>query len=1802
MIASFTGKKAACFLFFIMLLISTCVCLPIVSTADENVVYVSYSNGNDGNAGTAESPLKTTTAAINALQAGGTVVITDRYTMDSDISTVAGLPTYAEPAHTGEITFTSVYDGVDYRQKGAVLYFPKKMTYSCSGNVIFQDITFESQAVEVYMVGNFNSIHFAKGFEAKNTSGDAKFLFAIGGYLAPQSADLPADKDSNITIESGAFKRVMGFSWQKGTAIYTFTGTANITVSGGAIDVLYGGSALNHYSGNLRLTVSGGTHGTIYAAGDVTRPLLGTAEIRLLGGSVKNIYINNVIGNAALVLENGKLTGEASVSYKSDELAADAKDSVKKLFYNTENFKETLASSIAGITAKEGYGDLKNIDTASLLESQEITPITPPEKPPVTPPEITEFPTGAGTPASANAAYVSSAKGNDQNAGTKAAPFQTITKAIESLSATGGVVVLTDRYVMGENTEILNEVRTYTEPEHIGKITITGIYDGVNYGAKGAQIYFPEKMTYNLNGDTTFEYLTITSDANDVYFAGQFHKMEFGEGFICKNTLGQAKFAFAIGGYYSPHTWSLPSDLDAHIIIRSGSFKRIMGFAYVKGVATFTFTGTAYITVYDGHIDRIYGGTSLNHYGGSSKIRVEGGSLGDIYAAGDATRRLNGSATIELMDGTIKNLFINNVLGDTDILLDRADLSALQVSYANETIANLAYGSKISLRYNSVFHNAEWVNSLEGLTEIERFGAVYLKQGALGDGKSADTPTGNLDTAIKLLANGGGSVVVIGNYNVKDYTEPEHAEAIRFVGQAENLSGGSLTINGTWSLSGETCFDSITINGSGVFEARHDTLRFGSETIINGQFDIFGGYARRSGTKGASGRIEILGGAFNTVCGLGMGASDTQFNTSYIEIGGGHVKTVIGASSKAGYADSVTVSVSGGTIDEIRITDGESSGVKNAALEISGGEISNVNLNRVTEQATLRLSGGTIRNFKFENTDCTKTLRYNPAKTENALIESLQTQFNEVLPEQTVYVKDGADGNGFTPAHPVGSLKQAFENLSVGGGTIVICGPMAIAETLILPKADAPILLTGVYDGIDYRDTEQARITMGAHILFQSEVSLEALEIESVENSVYLIFNGNKAKIGADMRSFMAPNVSAYTGLVAGSNTGKAIVNTDLTVESGTWNHVYGGNIAGGTYDSSDFNLTINGGEIFGKVIASGRGNQSGNSHLTVNGGTLYSGIFGTAPTPKEESYTGNIDITISGGTIYGKITIATSYASAMLGKYTVTVNGGDFSHLTDIEGDAKYSGRITSTCHIGENADLSSERVDSFTYQNPIRRTADPRIALVNGMYYYVYTSGSTLSVYKAANVSDLAYALPELVWDAREVSEALEGRTGNIWPSEIQYFSADEFGEEHAGWYLFFSTYDPGTTESGKVDGSNRRSYVLKCTSDELQGEWVNPETGEKNIPARFGSDTYDWVNKTDWTAGESTLRYGGKTYALWIGQTGRGTEAFKQTMYLSELKNPWTVTGPILELVNPEYDWERVGYGYSAAEKIWYPAVIEGATPIYGANGELFVLYAASGYWTTEYCVGQMKFLGGDLFDIKNWEKSPQPVFSKNQEVNGVGGLSPVTTPDGKTQYILYHGYLGETTASGRYCFMEPYTVDASGVHFGADGHPSPLDTSFVLALNQTHLLKKISGFDEQDTNFLFTEITTVSGAITPEILDLKVYGGAPYDSSFGDVKFCYSSDDVSFEEGLPQKPGTYTIRASLTGQYAFDGLGGTFSVTITDPAGNVPESSDKTSEQSNKTSGWILPAAISAVCVVGAVIGIFALKKSILKGKK
>ncbi len=75
-----------------------------------NAVFVANS-GDDAAAGTKEAPVKTLAKAIEKLPNGGVVVLIGAVTIESP----ADKSHNAMPAHSGVITLTSFYDGVDYR-------------------------------------------------------------------------------------------------------------------------------------------------------------------------------------------------------------------------------------------------------------------------------------------------------------------------------------------------------------------------------------------------------------------------------------------------------------------------------------------------------------------------------------------------------------------------------------------------------------------------------------------------------------------------------------------------------------------------------------------------------------------------------------------------------------------------------------------------------------------------------------------------------------------------------------------------------------------------------------------------------------------------------------------------------------------------------------------------------------------------------------------------------------------------------------------------------------------------------------------------------------------------------------------------------------------------------------------------------------------------------------------------------------------------------------------------------------------------------------------------------------------------------------------------------------------------------------------------------------------------------------------------------------------------------------------------------------------------------------------------------
>lgn len=1217
--------------------------------------------------------------------------------------------------------------------------------------------------------------------------------------------------------------------------------------------------------------------------------------------------------------------------------------------------------------------------------------------------------------------------------GSEAAPFNSLAKAIEAVQS-GGRIVVTETYTVTERDAVTADIPRFLAPTHEGKITITSLDGKLDYRRGGACIYFPETYIYECGGDVRFENVTLKNDAAPIYLAGNFHALEFGEGFDVKNTKGVAKYLYVIGGYYAPRSKDFPADRDAHITIDNGNFARVIAFGMGKGAGTYTFTGTAHIHIRGGHIDRIYGGATLNHYAGSLDLQVRDGSIGDIYTSGDATRRTLGNATVGLYGGTMRTLYINNMLGSTEVTLDGIKLNGIQVTFGSEQIQNLAHGKPIRLRYNSLLYTADFVGAVEGITSAERFGVLYVSADGSGDG-SRENPLGSLAEAVRQLADGGGDIVLVGDYTATNFTEPTHAQPIVY-------RGDSLLLSGTFTAGGDVTFDALTLGGSGTLACGAHKAVFADACVTDGTFALTGE------------DLTVSGGSFTSVRG------------SKLTWAGGAAKTV----EPSGDASLVQ---SGGSIASLTLTG------NSVAAELLGGSVETMVVKDVAGSFRLTLGGGSVSALTV--TDCGQAVLVVLPAADAALVARLSPAFSEATTQTAAFVRDGGTGNGSSPENAAPTLADAYAMLP-DGGTIVLCGKVSVTENTAMPTANKAYTLTSVYGGVDYR-TSGAVLSLAGNVGFYAPTTLEKLSIRAEKSPIWISFNGNTAHIGRDVTCDLAPNATTYPSLVGGTRRSDfAISGANLTVESGSWHQVYGANTAAADFPNLQTTMTVTGGDFYSRVCAMGAGNQTGEGVLTVRGGNFYGGVYGLASLAAE-TFDGKIRINLAGGNFYGKIRVATRYETTVDGSFDLTVSGGDYAHVTDVVGGSRFRGNVASTLTAADDTLLTQAVSGSFTYQNPIRKTADPRIALVDGMYFYMFTSGSTLSMYKAANVADLAYAVGEQIFDARTASDAMETRTACIWPSELQYFSAEEFGAANAGWYLFFSTFsrELDGLPSTATDGQSRRSYVLKCTSNDLQGTWVNPITGEVGVPARFTSDTEDFVNTVDWCAGESTLRYGGKTYALWIEQRGRGTADFRQVMYLSEMKNPWTVTGKVLELVAPEYDWEREGYGYAEAEGKWYPAVIEGATPIVGDNGELHVLYACSGYWTTGYKLGQMTYLGGDLLAKESWKKSPQAVFSKNDEVCGVGGPSIFTSPNGKTRCILYHGYLGKDTSSGRYCFMEPYTVDADGVHIGKDGHPSQLTTTFTVPLNTMPLGAKVSGFDNLGMTRVKLKIGSHTGSV-------------------------------------------------------------------------------------------------------------------------
>ncbi|HZI25177.1 MAG TPA: family 43 glycosylhydrolase [Chryseolinea sp.] len=305
-------------------------------------------------------------------------------------------------------------------------------------------------------------------------------------------------------------------------------------------------------------------------------------------------------------------------------------------------------------------------------------------------------------------------------------------------------------------------------------------------------------------------------------------------------------------------------------------------------------------------------------------------------------------------------------------------------------------------------------------------------------------------------------------------------------------------------------------------------------------------------------------------------------------------------------------------------------------------------------------------------------------------------------------------------------------------------------------------------------------------------------------------------------------------------------------------------------------------------------------------------------------------------------------------------------------------------------------------TFSNPISDLADPHITYYENFYYLTGTTGSNITIKKAATLNSLKFAPPKVVF-----TPPSGGPCCNFWAPELHRINNT--------WYVY---YTAGTNS----DLTSQRTWVIENTSsDPVAGSWTNKGQIYHNV-------------ENFWAIDGSVFQLRDKNYFVWSGHSDASSTV--QNIYISEMSSPWTLTGPRIKLSSPEYLWERNG------EINEGPVVIQ-------KNDKMFLIYSASGCWTDEYSLGMLTMNAVDNpLNASSWTKTDHPVFVTNSTAfaYGPGHNGFFLSPDGTELWNAYHA----TTIAGGACDFTR-TTRAQKVAWNTDGTPdlgSPVATGRAL----------------------------------------------------------------------------------------------------------------------------------------------------------
>jgi GH43 family beta-xylosidase len=259
----------------------------------------------------------------------------------------------------------------------------------------------------------------------------------------------------------------------------------------------------------------------------------------------------------------------------------------------------------------------------------------------------------------------------------------------------------------------------------------------------------------------------------------------------------------------------------------------------------------------------------------------------------------------------------------------------------------------------------------------------------------------------------------------------------------------------------------------------------------------------------------------------------------------------------------------------------------------------------------------------------------------------------------------------------------------------------------------------------------------------------------------------------------------------------------------------------------------------------------------------------------------------------------------------------------------------------------------------NPILppHSADPWMIFHGGYYYYCESRDKRhIYIRRSRTITRIGADSGVRVWSA----PAHGGNCDNLWAPELHLIDGK--------WFIYYAA-DNGANE-------NHRMWVLEAEGADPRGKYR----------CRGVLQTGGWA-----IDGTVLTLEGGRRYFVWSGWPGEGNG--QQNLYADAMLDPLTLSGSRVLIAVPDQPWERVAM-----------PICEGPQ-VLRRNGDIFIVYSASGSWTPEYCLGMLHNRTQDVLDASKWTKHG-PVFKKTEQVWGVGHCSFVKSLCQSEDWIIYH----------------------------------------------------------------------------------------------------------------------------------------------------------------------------------------------------